>query len=95
MEIADTVDTRNPVAVQKARLQTDVRKWYLSHLLPEKYGDLRRLEVTGKNGGAIGITAVGITAIEDARKLRAMLFGGDSVVDVEATEDNDESIRKG
>lgn len=98
MEIADTVDADNPVAVQKARLQTDVRKWYLSHLLPEKYGDLQRLEISGRNGGAIGIAAVGPAAVQDAQRLREMIFGSsDSVIDVESTDDNSEAetIREG
>lgn len=74
MEIADACPS-DTAAVQKARLQTDVRKWWLSHILPEKYGDLQRLEVTGKGGGAIGIQAVGAVAIEDAQRLRALIFG--------------------
>lgn len=75
MAIADNCPTDNPAAVNKARLQTDVRKWWLSHILPEKYGDLQRLEVTGKGGGAIGIQTVGAVAIEDAQRLRALIFG--------------------
>jgi len=75
MDIADNCPVNNPVAVNKARLQTDVRKWWLSHILPEKYGDLQRLELTGKGGGAIGIQAVGAVAIEDAQRLRTLIFG--------------------
>ena len=75
MEIADRTDTRNPAEVNKARLQTDVRRWYLSHILPEKYGDLQRLELTGKNGGPVAVASVGAVAIAEAQQLRALIFG--------------------
>jgi hypothetical protein len=37
--------------VQRSRLRVDSRKWLLSKLKPERYGD--KLAVTGPNGGAI------------------------------------------
>ena len=77
--IADNADDSNPNAVAKARLQTDVRKWYLSHVLPEKYGELQRLELTGKGGAPLQVHSIGAAAIADAERLRAMLFGGASV----------------
>ena len=86
IELADNVDGRDNAQVQKARLQTDVRKWYLSHILPEKYGDLQRLEVTGKNGGAIGIQAVGAVAIADAQRLRSLIFGQSDPIEADADE---------
>lgn len=41
LRIADTVfdGEDDAVAVQKARLQVDTRKWFLSKLNPKKYGD--------------------------------------------------------
>ena len=72
-EIADKSDGGNPAAVNKARLQCDVRKWYLSKILPEKYGD--HIELTGKNGGPLSVAAIGAVGIADIRQLRDMIFG--------------------
>jgi len=33
-------------AVQRARVQIDTRKWYLSKILPKKYGDKQQVEVS-------------------------------------------------
>lgn len=38
----------NGEAVQRSRLRIDTRKWYLSKIMPKKYGD--RLELEGKLG---------------------------------------------
>jgi len=46
VDIADDVAEDN-AAVQKARLQIDVRKWNAVKLLPKKYGDWRQVEVKG------------------------------------------------
>lgn len=43
----------NTAAVQRARLRVDTRKWLLSKLLPKRYGDLVRAELTGADGGPI------------------------------------------
>ena len=43
----------NPNAIARARLRTDVRKWYLSKLAPRRYGDAVKLEHTGAGGGPI------------------------------------------
>lgn len=43
-EIADTV---LPEETNKARLRVDTRKWYLSKVMPKKYGD--KLDVTSGN----------------------------------------------
>lgn len=39
--------------VQRNRLRVDARKWVAAKLLPKKYGDFERKEVTGPDGGAI------------------------------------------
>src|SRR4051812_5457563 len=48
LEIGDSADGGNAAAVQKARLQVDTRRWLLSKLLPERFGD--RVELSGPNG---------------------------------------------
>ena len=40
-------------AVQAARLQTDSRRWFLSKLMPKRYGDKVTQEITGEDGGAL------------------------------------------
>lgn len=44
MEIAEEVDLKNGLSVQKARLQIDTMKWLMSKQKPKKYGD--KLDVT-------------------------------------------------
>jgi len=39
--------------VARNRLRVETRKWVASKLKPKKYGDLSKLELTGKDGGAI------------------------------------------
>ena len=51
IELAD--ECNDPVDVQKYRLKIDIRKWVLSKRLPKKYGDIKSIELTGKDGGAI------------------------------------------
>lgn len=72
-EIADNAPTRDPAAVNKARLQVDARKWYLSKILPEKYGD--HIELTGRNGGPLSIAAIGAVGIADIQAMRNLIFG--------------------
>ena len=49
LEIADSVrGSDSPAAVNAARLMVDSRKWLLSKLHPEQYGD--SMTVTGKGG---------------------------------------------
>lgn len=68
--IADNADTSNPAAVQKARLQCDARRWYLSKIMPEKYGEqTAKVEVTASRNTAI----VGADAIAEVMRLRAMI----------------------
>jgi hypothetical protein len=47
----DSEDEKNHMAVQRARLRVDARKWLLSKLLPHRYGD--KVELTGAGGGPI------------------------------------------
>lgn len=42
--------------VQRSKLRVDSRKWIASKLLPKKYGEFTRTELTGKDGGAIEMT---------------------------------------
>lgn len=46
----------NPEAVQRAKLRVDVRKWLLSKLLQDRYGD--KVVVGGNDGGPITIKFV-------------------------------------
>lgn len=39
--------------VRRSQLRIDTRKWYLSKIMPKKYGDKIQQEVSGPNGGAI------------------------------------------
>lgn len=45
------VKTTTGDTVERARLQVDARKWLLSKLRPDKYGDRTQMELTGKDGG--------------------------------------------
>lgn len=38
-----------------ARLQVDTIKWQAGKMAPKKYGDLKRVEMTGADGGAIQV----------------------------------------
>lgn len=41
--------------VARNRLRVETRKWVASKLKPKKYGDLAKLEVTGRDGGALEV----------------------------------------
>jgi hypothetical protein len=41
--------------VARNRLRVETRKWVASKLKPKKYGDLSKLELTGKDGGALEV----------------------------------------
>jgi hypothetical protein len=41
--------------VQRARLRIESRKWLLSKLKPEKYGDVQQTQLTGPGGGPLQI----------------------------------------
>lgn len=83
LEIADNVDTSNPNAVNAAKLQCDVRKWYLSHILPEKYGDRPATLEINANGSALIVGAQAISAVAECRKAL------DNVIDIDGVENGD------
>lgn len=41
--------------VARNRLRVETRKWVASKLKPKKYGDLSKLELTGRDGGSIEV----------------------------------------
>ena len=43
-----TFEVVNNEHIQRSRLRTDVRKWYLSKIMPKKYGDKMDLTSDGK-----------------------------------------------
>ncbi|WPX40128.1 hypothetical protein QET93_011350 [Akkermansia sp. N21116] len=53
-------------AVQAKSVRIDSRKWILSKLLPKKYGDASKLELTGADGGPVEVVEQR-TAEEDKR----------------------------
>lgn len=55
LEISDdgSKDKSNPLAVQRAKLQTDARKWMLGKMNPNKYGD--KIQHTGDEENPIKI----------------------------------------
>jgi hypothetical protein len=54
-------------AVQRARLMSDSRRWFLSKQMPKKYGDKVTQEITGEDGGAL-ITRIELVPVDVARK---------------------------
>lgn len=42
-----TITVANTEHIQRSRLRTDVRKWYLSKVMPKKFGD--KLDITTKD----------------------------------------------
>lgn len=42
-------DVPNPEVVQRSRLRVDTRKWYLSKVLPKKFGDKLDMTTNGKD----------------------------------------------
>lgn len=50
----DVIDGKpNSAAVNRHRLMVDTRKFILVHLMPEKYGQLTKQEISGPNGSPI------------------------------------------
>ena len=47
-DILDIADNTENEEIQKARLRVDARKWFLSKMLPKKYGD--RLDLSSNDG---------------------------------------------
>ncbi len=54
-EIADSVD---PAETNKGRLRVDTRKWYLSKIMPKKYGDKQEIDVTSKGEPITGFNFI-------------------------------------
>lgn len=52
-DVSGELKMPNSVAVQRARLKVDTRKWLLSKLQPKKYGDKLDMNLAGKDGGPI------------------------------------------
>lgn len=52
-EVQEIADGDGDVA--RDRLRFDSRRWYLSKLAPKRYGDKLQAEVTGADGGPIGV----------------------------------------
>jgi len=55
--LADSIigiaDDASEDEAQTARLRIDVRKWIASKILPKKYGDLQKHEVSGPDGAPV------------------------------------------
>lgn len=51
--IADAADPTTMKGIEHARTRMDARKWASGKLAPKKYGEWKRTEVTGADGGAI------------------------------------------
>ena len=65
-EVMDIVDDVAPIKdeIAKARLQMDARKWFLSKLMPKKYGDRITDEIIG-NDDNITINVVRVSKNKD------------------------------
>lgn len=59
-----TSEALNAEHVQRSRLRIDARKWYLSKVLPKKYGDKVSAEVTGADGAPLIPAAIQIIAVK-------------------------------
>ena len=57
LSIADECE-QDGVAIQKAKLRIDARKWELSKIMPKRFGDRVSTEISGPNGGPIETKAV-------------------------------------
>jgi hypothetical protein len=61
-DVSGELKMPNSVAVQRARLKVDTRKWLLSKLQPKKYGDKLDMNLAGKDGGPIQ-AAIAVTFV--------------------------------
>lgn len=52
-DVSGELNMPNSVAVQRAKLRVDTRKWILSKLAAKKYGDKLDMSLSGKDGGPI------------------------------------------
>jgi len=48
----------NAEAIGRSRLRVDSRKWYLSKVLPKKFGERNTTELTGPGGSALAVSFV-------------------------------------
>ena len=55
-DVTGELNMPNAVAVQRAKLRTENRKWVAAKLLPKKYGDRVTQEHTGEGGGPVQFT---------------------------------------
>lgn len=60
--------------VQRSKLRIDTRKWYLSKIMPKKYGDKIQQEVTGKDGGPV--ETKDLSSNDVARRIAFLLAKG-------------------
>lgn len=58
------VEKIDSAGIARNRLRVDTRKWVASKLKPKKYGDVSKVELTGKDGGAVEIDHIN-HALED------------------------------
>lgn len=47
-----------PENIQRSKLRVDARKWYLSKIMPKKYGDKVQQELSSPDGGAPTLNVV-------------------------------------
>lgn len=81
----------NTEHIQRSRLRTDVRKWFLSKLAPKRYGERIQTDITNSDGSLknIDMDQVGIkiqSILDRARQAKAI---SGKVIDVENTEEYD------
>jgi len=75
----------NPENIQRSRLRTDVRKWYLSKLAPKRYGERIQTDLTNSDGSLKNVNIDEVSAkvqhiLNNARELKAIKG---KVIDVE------------
>lgn len=54
-ELEEIADSTLPDETNKARLRVDVRKWYLSKVMPKKYGDKLDMTTDGEKIDGVNI----------------------------------------
>ena len=62
LDSGETVEQLRPEHIQRSRLRVDTRKWYLSKVLPKKYGD--KMDVTS-DGKAIKGNSIVFKSFKD------------------------------
>ena len=63
-----TARSLNPENIQRSKLRVDARKWYLSKIMPKRYGDKVQQEVSGPDGGPATLNVV-IRSVLDKPKV--------------------------